>query len=158
VCGQLAPTHRDFAFRDSKVHRKLVIGISDISMSQTSMDGLLIGTFRDGLDLCHASPQADGPDPISRFRDFWCSRSLAFQTPDMPMGSRSRHVSSQTCGFDLVEILRLVMSHSFDLRNSDFPMPNIPTLYRFLKHVPNGWTVQMNSRGSRLIASRFPHP
>jgi hypothetical protein len=94
------------------------------------MDGLLVGTFPDGLDLCHASPQADGPDPISRFRDFWCSGSLAFQNSDMPMGSRSRHVSSQMGGSDLVDISRLVMSQLLRPQELRFPDAEYPDSLR----------------------------
>ena len=37
-------------------------------MNQTPMDGLLVGTFPDGLDLYHASPQTGGSDLIEILR------------------------------------------------------------------------------------------
>jgi len=61
-CWQLAPTHRGIAFHDSKIHKQLITGISDIPMNQTPMDGSLVENFPDGSDFCHASSLMDGPD------------------------------------------------------------------------------------------------
>jgi hypothetical protein len=40
---------------ETKVHEHFVTEIPDILMSQTPMDGFLIGTFPDGANDCHAS-------------------------------------------------------------------------------------------------------
>jgi hypothetical protein len=100
------------------------------------MDGLLVRTFPDGLDLCHASPQADGLDPILRFPDFWCSGSLSFQNSDMSMGSRSCHMSSQMDDSDLVGISRLVISQLLRPQELQFPNAEYPDSLQILDMCP----------------------
>jgi hypothetical protein len=94
-------------------------------MNQSPMYGLLVETFPDGLDLCHASSQTDDSD--------------------------------------FVEISRLTMSQLLRPQELRFPDAEYPDPLRISDMHPNGWMVQMTSRGSRLIASdsldlrnRFP--
>jgi hypothetical protein len=43
-----------------------------------------IGTFSDSLDLCHVSPQTDGSDSLSLFRDLKCPDFLDLENSDIP--------------------------------------------------------------------------
>jgi hypothetical protein len=84
ICCQLSSTDRGIAFRVFKVHKPLVTGIPDFPMTQTPIDGFLVGPSSMAPIFATCILKWTVLIPPG-FRDFRCPVPLVLGNSDFPM-------------------------------------------------------------------------